>query len=57
MAGISDGARRRLDEVFGEVLPTVTRDEQAEPAAPGGDGHPAHEEWLRANRPPHHDRD
>ena len=46
-----DRVRRRLDEVFGDVLPEVTRDEQPdaadEPAAAG-------DEWLRANRPPHH---
>jgi hypothetical protein len=46
--------RRRLDEVFGDVLPEVTRDEVAEtphdrPAAEG-------DRWLHANRPPHHDR-
>ena len=50
---VPDGVRRRLDEVFGEVLPEVTRDETGDPAdeqrtAQG-------EEWLRANRPPHHD--
>ena len=43
--------RHRLDEIFGDVLPEVTRDEQAdaadEPPAAG-------DEWLRANRPPHH---
>ena len=43
--------RHRLDEIFGDVLPEVTRDEQPdaadEPAAAG-------DEWLRANRPPHH---
>jgi hypothetical protein len=51
-ANLPDGVRRRLDEVFGDVLPEITRDEAAEstgePAAPGDD-------WLRANRPPHHD--
>jgi hypothetical protein len=47
--------RRRLDEVFGEVLPSVTRDELAEPPRPGSAGEAADEE-LRANRPPHHDR-
>lgn len=46
--------RRRLDEVFGDVLPSTTADErddrdQRPPAA--GD------EELLANRPPHHDRD
>ena len=44
--------RRRLDEIFGDVLPDVTRDEQREAA----DEPPpaAGDEWLRANRPPHH---
>ena len=48
---LPDPVRHRLDEIFGDVLPEVTRDEQAdaadEPAAAG-------EGWLRANRPPHH---
>lgn len=64
--------RRRLDAVFGDVLPEVTRDEaadasDAEPAAPAPDardpdaagrGAPAsgRDAWLRANRPPHHDQ-
>jgi len=56
---VPEGVRRRLDEVFGDVLPEVTRDEAADPAddpvagrdASGAQG----DEWLRANRPPHHD--
>ena len=41
---------RRLNEVFGDVLPEVTRDEVGDdPVEPGRD------EWLRANRPPHYD--
>jgi hypothetical protein len=52
---LPDRVRRRLDDVFGDVLPEVTRDEVAgapdDPPAAGDD------EWLRANRPPHHDRD
>jgi hypothetical protein len=50
-AQLPERVRRRLDEVFGEVLPEVTPDERGagdEPAAPSGD------EWLHANRPPHH---
>jgi hypothetical protein len=48
---LPDSLRRRLDEVFGDVLPEVTRDEQRDTA----DGSPAAaDEWLRANRPPHH---
>ena len=29
---VPEGVRRRLDEVFGDVLPEVTRDEAADPA-------------------------
>jgi hypothetical protein len=49
-----DRLRRRLDDVFGDVLPEVTRDDVPdptdEPSAARAD------EWLRANRPPHHER-
>jgi hypothetical protein len=47
--------RRRLAEVFGDVLPAVTRDE----LEPGEERRPAEgsDEELRANRPPHHDRE
>ncbi len=47
-------ARRRLDEVFGEVLPSTTSDERDD-----RDDAPANraEDELTANRPPHHDRD
>ncbi|GAA1321022.1 hypothetical protein ACQPZA_03620 [Pseudonocardia xinjiangensis] len=51
---MSDRARRRLDEVFGDVLPSTTadeRDDRDEPAAAVAD------EELLVNRPPHHDRD
>jgi hypothetical protein len=45
--------RRRLDEVFGEVLPSTTSDERdddrPDPRTDDAD--------LLANRPPHHDRD
>ncbi len=44
--------RRRLDEVFGDVLPDVTGDERDEQddgsAARDRDG------WLRDQVPPHH---
>jgi hypothetical protein len=53
-AELPEEVRRRLDAVFGDVLPEVTRDEVADavddPPAQQGD------EWLRANRPPHHER-
>ncbi|RZS40899.1 hypothetical protein EV193_103214 [Herbihabitans rhizosphaerae] len=41
--------RRRLDEVFGDVLPDTTADER------GADGpNQDTEAWYRHNRPPHH---
>ena len=50
-AMLPDPVRRRLDEIFGNVLPDVTRDERPEAAdEPSASG----DEWLRANRPPHH---
>jgi hypothetical protein len=42
--------RRRLDEVFGEVLPETTSDER-DPEPPDED---AGDRWLRAQVPPHH---
>ena len=43
--------RRRLAEVFGEVLPEQTSDDRD----PSGDEHAeGHEEWLRRQVPPHH---
>jgi len=44
--------RRRLAAVFGDVLPTTTRDERD----PGSteDGELGAEKWLRAQVPPHH---
>ncbi len=50
-ADVPDPMRHRLDEIFDDVLPEVTRDEQpdaADESAAAGD------EWLRATRPPHH---
>ena len=42
--------RRRLDEVFGDVLPEQTSDDAAErQTQPDGA-----EEWLRRQVPPHH---
>jgi hypothetical protein len=43
--------KRRLAEVFGDVLPDVTRDERDEPAE---GGEPAGERWLKSQVPPHH---
>ena len=43
--------RRRLDAVFGEVLPETTSDERD----PGADDRAdASEAWLKAQVPPHH---
>jgi hypothetical protein len=42
--------RRRLAEVFGDVLPETTSDEQT---AAGTDDRGS-ERWYRENRPPHH---
>jgi hypothetical protein len=44
-----EALRRRLDEVFGDVLPDVTRDER-------DDRPPSNDEALLDDRPPHHDR-
>lgn len=43
--------RRRLDRVFGDVLPDTTSDERDPDRRTG---HP--DDWYRENRPPHHDR-
>jgi hypothetical protein len=50
--GVPPDLRRRLDAVFGDALPDVTRDERddAEPPSRTTD------EDLLADRPPHHDR-
>ena len=42
--------RRRLAEVFGEVLPEQTSDDAAEPETRPDDS----DEWLRRQVPPHH---
>jgi hypothetical protein len=57
MAELPDRVRRRLDEIFGDVLPSVTRDERADEGESRGPGVDSVEDELRANRPPHHDRD
>ena len=44
-------ARRRLDEIFGDVLPDVTRDELEDRQAQAQSDRDA---WFRANLPPHH---
>ena len=42
--------RRRLAQVFGEVLPTTTSDEGAD----SGREESGREAWLRSQVPPHH---
>jgi len=42
--------RRRLAEVFGDVLPESTRDDRVEGGPSGG----ADDRWYTENRPPHH---
>lgn len=44
--------RRRLDAVFGDVLPTTTADER-EPAGTTATQDPT-ESWLKEQVPPHH---
>ncbi|WP_372663148.1 hypothetical protein [Amycolatopsis kentuckyensis] len=47
----SSDQRRRVDEIFGDVLPETTSDERDVERRTGlPDG------WYRENRPPHHDR-
>ncbi len=43
--------RRRLDEVFGDVLPETTSDER-DPRSPSDED--AGDRWLRDQVPPHH---
>jgi hypothetical protein len=46
--------RRRLDEVFGDVLPNTTSDELGDDDPPAAD---PGEQQLLAERPPHHDQE
>ncbi|KZB87786.1 hypothetical protein [Amycolatopsis regifaucium] len=50
-AASSARKRRRVDEIFGDVLPDTTSDER-EP----GRRSPDSDSWYLENRPPHHDR-
>lgn len=47
---LPEDLRRKLDDVFGDVLPDVTRDELDEQIVSNDDA-------LLSDRPPHHDRD
>lgn len=44
--------RRRLDAIFGDVLPETTRDERAEQSGEAESS--GTDAWLRAQVPPHH---
>jgi hypothetical protein len=46
--------RRRLAEVFGDVLPDTTSDERDDAASSDGADETAQERWLRSQVPPHH---
>lgn len=43
--------RRRLAEVFGEVLPETTSDERRNSTSDSEN----QDRWYRENKPPHHD--
>lgn len=45
--------RRRLAEVFGDVLPDVTDDER-DPEERAGESESSGERWLKSQVPPHH---
>jgi hypothetical protein len=53
---LPDRMRRRLDEVFGDVLPATTNDERDDRDA-GRESGPDRDADLLADRPPHHDRE
>jgi hypothetical protein len=44
--------RKRLAEVFGDVLPETTADERDDEARPSEES--ARDAWFREQRPPHH---
>ena len=46
-----EARRRRIAEVFGDVLPDTTGDERD---ADGGEDQRDGDSWLRAQVPPHH---
>ena len=45
--------KRRLAEIFGDVLPATTGDER-DPAEGTGRRESAQDAWLRSQVPPHH---
>lgn len=46
--------RRRLAEIFGDVLPETTEDERDDDHPPRATGESAGDRWLREQVPPHH---
>lgn len=46
--------RRRLAEIFGDVLPATTSDERDPESASAQDGESATDRWLKSQVPPHH---
>jgi hypothetical protein len=44
--------KRRIREVFGDVLPVTTSDERDDADAPEAES--AQDRWLRSQVPPHH---
>jgi hypothetical protein len=46
--------RRRLAEVFGDVLPETTSDERDDPAEGRTRGEGRGDAWLKEQVPPHH---
>ncbi len=48
--------RRKLAEIFGDVLPEQTADDTGDPAdgVDRATGDAANEEWLKRQVPPHH---
>jgi hypothetical protein len=55
MAELSEPLRRRLEEVFGDVLPATTGDERDDRDGAGAEA--VGEQELLAERPPHHDQE
>lgn len=51
-----ENLRSRLQDVFGDVLPDVTRDE-IDDARAADDARSGDDDRLRSDRPPHHDRE
>jgi hypothetical protein len=51
-SGLSRENRRKLADVFGDVLPETTVDERPDDPVGAGDS----ERWYQENRPPHYER-